>query len=449
MASVIAEALRGLGLSVLPWWDEHAFRPGDVTLTRLVQIAKLCEASVLVFGGEDEVWFRGRQHMAARDNVLMEYGLFVGQTGLQRAIIVAKEGIKLPSNVDGVTAIFFRERESYISVAGRVRAHFQKLLANRMRRESLSDSGIVIHTDWNLAIHRVDGNGFTGWSGSSIYEGRDGALAWSKVEEDPRYADRTQRSINGGRIAELVGAREISTIVSLGPGMGAIDAEVASNLKSTRLREYVPVDINRHFLLNSAKRVAAQNPTVECKSAIQCDFDTDTSFIGSVILDQCPGPRLFLMAGGTFGNSTRSVSALLSSLFAIMEAGDTFTFDLFCHGPGYDPQQDALHRPNWSSSVEAFFVNGLRRLAREPRMPAAAAKRRLDTVIAGEGRSALPRTITISVTDKETGQTIIDIRRFDLSSIKRAISMAGFSIGSTNNAPVGQLQRHILLAMKK
>ena len=248
------------------------------------------------------------------------------------------------------------------------------------------------------------------------------------LSRDPDYADRTQTNINGVQIAELIGSREICTIVSLGPGLGNVDAEVAANLKSTKLREYVPVDVNRYFLLHSARRVAAQNPAVECKCAIQCDFDMDASYVGTVILDHCPGPRLFLMAGGTFGNSRRSVSAQLGALFDIMDKGDTFTFDLFCHGPSYDPHNDPLKdRSQWPAAVEAFFVSGIRQLSGKSLLSASRARQRIyakETV----GNSGLAKTTTISVVNQHTGQSLLDIRRFDFAEIRSAIGKAGFAI---------------------
>ncbi len=458
LANKIAIELGNLNLSVLPWWDKRAFRPGDITLSRLIQLANLCEAAVLVFGGDDKVWFRpgpastGRKNLklAVRDNVLLEYGLFVGLAGIHHTVIVAQYGVKLPSDLNGVTVIYFSQKDTMNSIADKVRDYFSSLLLDNLERSKFSDSTMAIRTDWQLQIHRLQDSQSTpsAWNPANLYKGMEGALAWSEVEKDPAYSNRTQTNLNGQQIAALVGNQAISTIVSLGPGIGTVDAELIANLKVKKLQEYVPVDVNHFLLTASAENVASKNPWVECKHGILCDFDQNTSFIGQIISKHCPGPRLFLMAGGTFGNSRRTEKSLLGSLYQIMNVGDIFVFDLFCYGSQYDVTSDPMFDVNqWPPAVRKFFMNGVREFSGNHGLSENAALKKLNVTQEREA-SSLSGTTTISIRDKDSDISLVDIRRFNTTEIINAIKGAGFRIGKGERVSVGTLERHVLLAKK-
>ena len=259
LARKIFAELEKTELSILPWWDERAFEPGEFTLKRLMQLSRICEASVFVFAGDDETWFRPSINpdpmLTARDNVLFEYGLFVGNGKTDRSVIVAQEGIKLPTDLKGLNVIFYRKSDSQISTARKVRRHFERLLEREESRSGFNDSNFAVLTDWDLSIHSLDKNPKKKWSSTHLYDGRVGAMAWNEVENNPSYVERTRASISGSSIAELLGDRTIHSVVSFGPGMGSIDTELVGNLKSGRIREYIPIDINAHFLIESAKTV--------------------------------------------------------------------------------------------------------------------------------------------------------------------------------------------------
>ncbi|WP_353806260.1 L-histidine N(alpha)-methyltransferase [Prosthecochloris sp.] len=438
LARKIVTELEALSLSVLPWWDKRAFRATDITLPRLIQLANLCEAAVLVFGGDDKIWFRPdptanrkkKPNLAVRDNVLLEYGLFVGLAGLRHTVIVAEHGVKLPSDLNGVTVIYFSQKDSLKSIADRVGEYFSGLLQDDLESSKFSDSSMAIRTDWRLEMHRVHDRkaASSAWNPANLYVGMDGALAWSKVETDPAYSNRTQTNLNGHQIATLIGNHSVSTIVSLGPGLGTVDAELIANLKVKKLQEYVPVDINHFLITKSAENVAAKNPWVECKHGILCDFDQNTSFIGQIISKHCPGPRLFLMAGGTFGNSTRTEQSLLGSLYQVMNHGDIFVFDLFCYGSMYDVNADPMFDfGQWPLAVKKFFVNGVRQFTGDHRISENSALQRL-IVTQKKGLSGLPNTTTISFRYASSGISLVDIRRFDATEITNAIRSAGFCI---------------------
>jgi len=93
-------------------WDDTGFFPaGGFTFNRLIEITKLVQAAVFVFGEDDEQWYREDTVQVTRDNVLIEYGLFTGALGLKRAIICRNGEPKQPSDLLGITYINVSENK--------------------------------------------------------------------------------------------------------------------------------------------------------------------------------------------------------------------------------------------------------------------------------------------------------------------------------------------------
>ncbi|MEW8509153.1 MAG: L-histidine N(alpha)-methyltransferase [Candidatus Thiodiazotropha sp.] len=458
LAKKIADELSKLGFSVLPWWDKRAFRAGEYTLPRLMQLANLCEAAVFVFAGDDKVWFRPgptlkrsrKPILAVRDNVLLEYGIFLNSVGQKNSVIVVEEGVKLPSDMDGMNVIFYSKSDMQIETAGKVVKYFSDLLKDVLDRSRFSETSLAIQTDWTMKLHEIRSikEEVDNWLPSNLYMGIDGAIAWANVESDPDYSKRTQTNLNGKQIANLIGKSPVCTVVSLGPGLGTVDAELIAHLSQKNFREFVPVDVNRHLIIYSAKNVTQKNPWVECKQGILCDFDQTPAFVKEVVSKHCPGPRLFLMTGGTFGNTTRTEEAQLSSLYQIMSEGDMFVFDLFCYGTNYKVGKDPMYnRSKWQPVVSEFFANGIKKMLGNGMTTRKALS--LIDVHSAVGLNGLSRTTCISIVCRANGRTLVDIRRFNVDEIYKAIRKAGFSFRKKHRATAGPfLERHVLMAKK-
>jgi SAM-dependent methyltransferase len=88
-------------------WQQH-FTGGRFTLEVLISEARQADAAILIFTKDDPREFRGELDIVARDNVILEYGLFMGLKGRDRVLIIEEEGVNLPSDVLGVTTLKFR-----------------------------------------------------------------------------------------------------------------------------------------------------------------------------------------------------------------------------------------------------------------------------------------------------------------------------------------------------
>jgi SAM-dependent methyltransferase len=85
---------------VIPWY-EH-FESMKFTLENLLEIVNQIDAVVLVFAKDDSRKFRGGDDWVARDNVVLECGLFVPRLGRERVRILSESDVSLPTDLLGL-----------------------------------------------------------------------------------------------------------------------------------------------------------------------------------------------------------------------------------------------------------------------------------------------------------------------------------------------------------
>jgi CAP12/Pycsar effector protein, TIR domain len=90
-------------------WNEGVFGLTSGTLESLVQALDTFEFALLVLSRDDLTVSHGLAQNSARDNVLIELGLFIGRLGRGRTFVLyAKDsGVKIPSDLAGVTLAEF------------------------------------------------------------------------------------------------------------------------------------------------------------------------------------------------------------------------------------------------------------------------------------------------------------------------------------------------------
>jgi predicted nucleotide-binding protein len=101
----IAFLLESLGHIPLTWDSPEAFLPGTYTLSGIIDISRVVDAAIFIFAEDDRIWYRTSELRQPRDNVLVEYGIFAGILGPERALICRKGGPKTPSDLDGIVHI--------------------------------------------------------------------------------------------------------------------------------------------------------------------------------------------------------------------------------------------------------------------------------------------------------------------------------------------------------
>jgi SAM-dependent methyltransferase len=99
--------------NVIPWYDH--FESMKFTLENLLEIVNQIDAVVLVFAKDDSRKFRGGDDWVARDNVVLECGLFVYRLGRERVCILSESDVSLPTDLLGLTIDKFPSSNNYLS----------------------------------------------------------------------------------------------------------------------------------------------------------------------------------------------------------------------------------------------------------------------------------------------------------------------------------------------
>ena len=106
----IAVQLENLQVKPLLWnaTGKGIFIPGVKTIDSLIAIAERVDAAVFIFNADDRTWNNKsalESTDAVRDNVLFEYGLFMGKLGKNKVCFICKGNPKVASDLKGITYI--------------------------------------------------------------------------------------------------------------------------------------------------------------------------------------------------------------------------------------------------------------------------------------------------------------------------------------------------------
>lgn len=100
-------------------WKNGVFGLGMGTLESLETVLGKFDFAILVLTPDDMILSRESVSQSPRDNVLLELGMFIGRLGRGRTFIVYNRdaGLKLPSDLAGVTEAEFGNREDKNTLA--------------------------------------------------------------------------------------------------------------------------------------------------------------------------------------------------------------------------------------------------------------------------------------------------------------------------------------------
>lgn len=109
VARAIQEALAHDPFKVTLWTD-GVFRASQYSIESLVQKLDTSDFAVAIAQPDDLTQTRGEAQPTPRDNVLFELGLFIGRLGRLRSFLLepARAGVKLPSDLTGITTIPYK-----------------------------------------------------------------------------------------------------------------------------------------------------------------------------------------------------------------------------------------------------------------------------------------------------------------------------------------------------
>lgn len=84
-------------------WNDGIFQYNDNFLDTLMKSASLFDFAFMVFSADDLSKVRDSFFETPRDNVMFEYGLFLGRVGNQRAFVIKDKKVKILSDLLGIT----------------------------------------------------------------------------------------------------------------------------------------------------------------------------------------------------------------------------------------------------------------------------------------------------------------------------------------------------------
>lgn len=89
-------------------WNENIFKTNRNYLDTLLNRASYYDYVIAVFSADDAEVIRGRSVKVTRDNVVFEFGLFLGRLGPNRTFLILQEGVELFSDWSGIEIAKFR-----------------------------------------------------------------------------------------------------------------------------------------------------------------------------------------------------------------------------------------------------------------------------------------------------------------------------------------------------
>ena len=104
-------------------WSQGVFELSKTTIESLFEILDSVDFGIFVFTPDDIVKIRENSTATVRDNVLFEFGLFLGKLGRQRVFFVVPSDyeLHLPTDLLGITPAKYesnREDDNLIAATG-------------------------------------------------------------------------------------------------------------------------------------------------------------------------------------------------------------------------------------------------------------------------------------------------------------------------------------------
>lgn len=93
-------------------WTEEFFVASSITLPNLLEKAQEFDLAVFIFAPDDKINIRGKRFWISRDNVILEYGLFLSKLGQGQCFVLAPSGndCRTPNDMDGFTSVKYKWR---------------------------------------------------------------------------------------------------------------------------------------------------------------------------------------------------------------------------------------------------------------------------------------------------------------------------------------------------
>lgn len=118
-------------------WTNGFFELSQSYISNFSDIRTDYEYAIVLCGADDKIKKRGKYQYIPRDNVLLELGMCISAFSLNRVIIVKKDNVVLPTDLDGIQPITYsvEENENIDSVAGKICSSIKNYISNQHSME--------------------------------------------------------------------------------------------------------------------------------------------------------------------------------------------------------------------------------------------------------------------------------------------------------------------------
>lgn len=126
-------------------WTDDIFKFNVSFLDTLLKEASLFDFGILIATKDDFSTVRDKLFDTPRDNVIFEFGLFIGRLGPSRAFLIQESGAKLPSDMLGITVPQF-DRAEPISSSVSLNTEIDRISRTIEEKISLGELGLLPST---------------------------------------------------------------------------------------------------------------------------------------------------------------------------------------------------------------------------------------------------------------------------------------------------------------
>ena len=111
-----------------PWWND-VFLPGHLTLEALWKAVQEHDFGIFLFTPEAAAEIREKKVQIGNLNVLFEFGLFLGQLGPERVLLLvpSKSDVHIPNDLDALTQIRY-DPDNLDEAVRKIERHFKRFL---------------------------------------------------------------------------------------------------------------------------------------------------------------------------------------------------------------------------------------------------------------------------------------------------------------------------------
>ena len=99
-------------------WTENIFALNKSALDTLINRSSFYDFAIFVLTPDDEAIIKEKKQLIPRDNVIFEFGLFLGSIGPNRAFCIAEESVYILSDFTGISRPTYRSRSNLVAAVG-------------------------------------------------------------------------------------------------------------------------------------------------------------------------------------------------------------------------------------------------------------------------------------------------------------------------------------------